>query len=63
MTKKHFIAFADFIKTRPDLCFTLRQLIGLAEFCRGQNFRFKSNRWLGYIAGTNGPSGGRIKTR
>jgi hypothetical protein len=31
-----------------------------ADFCAAQNPRFNKSRWLGYIAGTNGPSGGRV---
>jgi hypothetical protein len=36
-------------------------MITLAEFCRDQNGRFNRERWLGYIAGTNGKNGGAIK--
>lgn len=31
----------------------------LADWCAAQNPRFNRGRWLGYIAGTNGPSGGK----
>ena len=61
MTKKHFIALANLIKTRPDLLFTLKQITGLADFCQSQNFGFNRDRWLGYIAGVNGPNGGKVK--
>ena len=30
----------------------------LADFCQSQNPRFNRERWLGYIAGKCGPSGG-----
>ena len=33
----------------------------LADFCKQQNPEFKRDRWIGYIAGTNGPSGGAVK--
>lgn len=33
----------------------------LADFCRSQNYAFDRSRWLGYIAGENGPSGGKVK--
>lgn len=33
----------------------------LADFCRSQNSQFNRERWLGYIAGENGPSGGTVK--
>jgi hypothetical protein len=71
MSKKHFIELADTIKdhnasmhglghdlTQP---FTSDQIDALAMFCAYQNPRFNRARWLGYIAGENGPSGGRIK--
>lgn len=31
----------------------------LADFCAAQNPRFDRERWLGYIAGKCGPSGGK----
>ena len=33
----------------------------IASFCLEQNGRFDRERWLGYIAGTNGPNGGDRK--
>lgn len=33
----------------------------LADFCEKQNPRFDRVRWLGYIAGTNGANGGKVK--
>lgn len=33
----------------------------LADFCKSQNGRFDRERWLGYIAGENGPNGGAVK--
>lgn len=63
MSKKHFIALADAIKTHNRYCsdnqFTQEQLIVLASFCYEQNENFDSKRWLGYIADENGPSGGK----
>jgi hypothetical protein len=32
----------------------------LADWCQSQNSNFNRERWLGYIAGENGPSGGKI---
>ena len=65
MTKKHFIAFADEIRshnlhneTDP---FTDSQIAVLASFCRSQNSRFDWDRWVDYIAGLCGPNGGKIK--
>lgn len=32
----------------------------LASFCLAQNSSFNCERWLGYIAGANGPNGGTL---
>ncbi len=66
MSKKDFIALADTIKYHNrhadnDDQFTPNQLETLASFCRGQNCDFKKQRWLDYIAGECGPSGGAVK--
>lgn len=64
MTKKHFIALADAIKAAPTANhpteeFSPLQIDYLADFCEAQNPRFDHERWLGYIAGTNGKNGGK----
>ena len=66
MTKRHFIALADVI--REQIAYESKHGLPLtkssgiidciANFCAEQNPRFDRERWLGYIAGTNGPSGG-----
>ena len=70
MTKKHFIALADVLRSiepteqrRPVTGQELWQITrnALANFCESQNPRFNRERWLGYIAGTNGKNGGRVK--
>lgn len=61
MTKKHFIALADMIKWGYPSSWTEFQLDQLASFCGTQNPRFNRERWLGYIAGTNGPNGEKVK--
>jgi hypothetical protein len=66
MTKKHFIALADASrehnsKAHARLPFTNSHLDALADFCKSQNGRFDRSRWLGYIAGENGPNGGSIR--
>ena len=33
----------------------------LADFCRSQNSQFNRSRWMDYIAGECGPSGGKVK--
>lgn len=78
MTKRDFIALADTIKaqqTHMDNApesdrarnlrapFTDDQILVLAIFCESQNPRFDRERWLGYIAGTNGKNGGKVGTK
>jgi len=59
MSKKHFIALADAVRRSGR--FTPAQLDVLADFCWDQNPRFNKARWLGYIQGTCGPSGGHTR--
>ena len=68
MSKKHFIALADAIRdhnriaiNNGEIPFTPDQIDILAHFCRMQNGQFNRERWLGYIAGENGPCGGTVK--
>lgn len=68
MSKKHFIELADCLRDlkpqRPSDGAMLQwkdMIDGLADFCAAQNPRFNRERWLGYIAGENGPSGGAVK--
>ena len=71
MSKKHFIALADAIREMEPINLKQKdsrataehrqwELMrdGLADFCQSQNSNFKRDRWLGYIAGTNGKNGG-----
>jgi hypothetical protein len=65
MSKKHFIKLADTLAsvTRHDDGETVNfaaVLDAVADFCKSQNPNFNRDRWLGYIAGENGPSGGRV---
>jgi hypothetical protein len=69
MTKKDFIALADMIRehnkaykdsARVDVQFGPHQINCLANFCSLQNPAFMRERWLGYIAGTNGKNGGKV---
>jgi hypothetical protein len=69
MTKKHFIALADTIRNANWYAhndntqgFSQDAIERLADFCQWQNSNFNRERWLGYIAGTNGPSGGTVKS-
>lgn len=57
MSKKNFIAFADHIRLSP-VPFSQEQIELLADFCKSQSGAFMRDRWLGYIAGENGPNGG-----
>lgn len=61
MTKKHFIRLADYICTVTDVAepFTPAQIEHLADFCHEQDLKFDRERWIGYIKGENGPSGGQ----
>jgi hypothetical protein len=67
MGKKDFIALADAIRLHNserhegEGQFTISQINVLARFCQSQNPNFNRERWFGYIAGTNGPSGGSVK--
>ncbi len=59
MTKKHFIALADYL--RGDKQFTQYHIDTLARFCASQNWNFNRERWLSYLAGECGPNGRAIK--
>jgi hypothetical protein len=61
MNKKNFIALADTIREQNNHSFAPfgeEQIGALADFCQSQNPQFNRERWLGYIAGTNGKNGG-----
>lgn len=57
MSKKHFIALADFIKSTPALN-NPDVIDGLTAFCAEQNPNFNATRFINYIAGLCGPNGG-----
>ena len=59
MTKKHFIELADVIRDNREH-FTPQAIMLLADFCRSQNYAFKGERWINYIQGNCGPSGGNV---
>jgi len=62
MSKKHFIKLADYIRESvkyADTPFTDAQIEHLADFCHEMNPNFNRERWIGYIKGANGPSGGQ----
>ncbi len=69
MTKKHFIELADKVRAYQETKYRNGDiekgppylLDMLADFCESQNERFNRERWLGYIAGTNGKNGGSVK--
>ncbi len=65
MSKKHFIALADMIREynrcNSDKPFTAEQVGALASFCASQNYDFKRDRWMDYIAGACGKNGGAVK--
>lgn len=65
MSKKHFIALADYIRQHNNFetgdRFSQSQIRVLARFCKSQNFNFKEDRWLDYIDGKCGKNGGTVK--
>jgi hypothetical protein len=67
MTKKHIIALADVIiasapKDRSSQgAFSRCAILELADFCASQNPNFMRQRWLDYIDGKGGKSGGKVK--
>ena len=46
-----------------ETAFNEEQIALLATFCASQNPRFNRERWLDYIAGKCGPSGGAVKPK
>jgi hypothetical protein len=69
MTKKDFIALADMIRDHnryaatPENQFSQYHIDCLAAFLRSQNPAFNRDRWLDYIAGKCGPSGGSVRCK
>ena len=63
MTKKHFIALADKIRTYSEwgVGFSESEIEVLAEFCQEQNPRFNRDRWIDYVHGRCGKNGGKVK--
>lgn len=63
MTKKHFIALADWLKDHKGYSkgFNKAVIYSLANFCETQNPNFKRDRWLDYIEGKCGKNGGKVK--
>ena len=63
MTKQHFISLANtligFREVWGDSPEFRALLVMLANWCQDQSPRFDKQRWLGYIEGKVGPSGGR----
>ena len=60
MSKKNFIALADYLRDTKHYCepFTAAQIEHLANFCHAQNPNFKKERWISYIKNECGPNGG-----
>jgi hypothetical protein len=69
MSKQDFIALADAIRDHNRIAshpansgmpkFETTHLELLVAFMRSQNSSFMKERWLGYVKGENGPSGGK----
>ncbi len=60
MSKKHFIALAQYIKANRYAFEHGEALPILASYCAEMNPRFDRARWFGYINGTCGPNGGKV---
>jgi hypothetical protein len=58
MSKRHFIALADYAR---EVGLTEGQISILADLLQSENPRFNKSRWLNYISGNCGPSGGKVK--
>jgi len=60
MSKKNFVALANYIKDTNNYCqpFTAEQIEHLSNFCHSQNPAFKHERWIAYIKNECGPNGG-----
>lgn len=63
MTKKHFIALANWIKEHKQYAngFNDNVIESLANFCQTQNVNFNRNRFVSYIKGECGSRGGKVK--
>lgn len=63
MTKKHFIALAEHIRfnNTHEKVYSDEVIASLADFCGEQNSNFLRERWINFINGECGPSGGAIK--
>lgn len=70
MSKKDFIALVDAIREHNRIqansgesatFFMNEHLDTLADFCKAQNPNFIRGRWIDYINGDCGPSGGPVK--
>jgi len=65
MSKKHFIAMADALRSIEPVNIDervqwLKSIEALADFCAEQNPLFNRERWIGYIKGLNGAGGGAL---
>ena len=65
MTKQHFIALADWIRTERKTYFGHRDytdhvIESISIFLATQNPCFNRARWLDYVNGKCGPNGGKL---
>lgn len=72
MSKRHFIELADVLRrNKPDPMTDTGSTVALwaklrddiADVCKSENRAFNRDRWMDYIDGKCGPSGGAVKTK
>lgn len=66
MSEKNFVDLADTLRevkenSKGAVVSWEELLEELVRFCKRQNPRFDEERWLDYLEGSCGPSGGRAK--
>lgn len=65
-SKKDYVALGDHIRMHNKIApeehkFTDVHINSLADHMKSQNHTFMKDRWIGYVKGENGASGGAVK--
>ena len=58
MSKKDFIRLADYLR---HVTLSPEALRAILDFCKASNSRFDEDIFVGYMNGTCGPNGGKVK--